>query len=536
MKRLSEQLLLGGFLSGLMLFATASCSSSSSPPPLGGGDATGSGAGNSSTSAGTTGTNTNGGGSTGTSTGGNGTSQGGNGTVATGGAGNGAGSTGVGGSSAGSAGTGGGDATMCSTDPNLVNATGCFVGCDPTLSTDNPDGIQGAFYTYGDGSSCTQPLVNPPCGTGGICLSGSTVVDPTYAKWGCGIGLELNATGGTASVKQAYTGSASCFNYVLSGSSGGNEVRIAFTQTSDTTGKVSPYVSIPAFTNGQSGTICTKDVSCQGQMNCALTGMQYDLQIEVVGGNHAGAYNLCLTSLTPMGSGSSTLSQLCGAQGATNATEDVGKYFAQNNVNTAGDSLCITPALNGTAASFVVGTSSFATGATLNAYPSLVDGWHYGRLSSDTALPKAVSALGTVNSSVTYTGSDGKYDAAYDIWVLPTLPSASVKTPAGGLEVMLWLNHTNPPNPAGTQNGTFMGYNVWTGTVQNWNYVAYEATGKTSFSGDLAPFIKDAVSRKGTQTAAASGGPWLAGIEFGFELYDYPGTGFAVTSFTTTVQ
>jgi hypothetical protein len=532
MKRLAERVLVGGLLTGLMAFAMASCSPTASAPPGGGGDATGSGNGTSTNQAGATGTSTAGNGSVGTA--GNGTSQGGNGTVGTGGAGNTAGNAGV--SSAGTAGTAGGTAADCSTDPNLVNATGCFVGCDPTLTTDNPDGIQGAFYTYGDGYSCTQPLVNPPCATGGICLSGSTVVDKTYTKWGCGIGLELNATGGANSMKLPYAGTASCFNYTLSGSSGGNEVRIAFTQTSDTTGKVSPYVSIPAFANGKSGTICTKDVTCQGQMNCALTGMQYDLQIEVVGGNTAGAYNLCLTSLTPMGSGSSTLSDLCGAQGATNATEDVGKYFAQNNVNTAGDMLCITPALNGTTPSFKVGNSTFATGATLNAYPSLVDGWHYGRVSSDTALPKAISALTSAQSTVAFTGSDGKYDAAYDIWVLPTLPSTSVTTPAGGLEVMLWLNHTNPPNPAGSQAGTFMGYNVWTGTVQNWNYVAYEKTGATSFTGDLAPFIKDAVSRKGTQQTAAAGGPWLAGIEFGFELYDYPGTGFAVTSFTSTVQ
>jgi len=462
--------------------------------------------------------------------GGNGTPQGGTGT-GTGGTGTVAGSGGLG-----TAGSGGGATETCSTDTNLVNSTGCFVGCDPTVSTDNPQGLQGAFYTFGDGSSCTP--MNPPCSTMGICLSGTTAVDPTYAKWGCGMGMELNATGGTPSVKQAYAGPAGCFNYTLMGNSGGNEVRIAFTQTADTTGKISPYVSIPAFNGTKMGTICTKDVTCQGAdpTKCALSGMVYDLQINVVGGNTAGAYNLCLTSLTPVTNGTSTLSQICGAQGATDGSEDVGKYFAQNNVNTAGDKLCITPALNGAAASFKVDSATFATGATLNAYPSFVDGWHYGRVSTDPALPKAISALQSANSSVMFTGSDSKYDAAYDIWVLPTLPSSSVKTPAGGLEIMIWLNHSNPPQPAGGQSGTFMGYNVWTGTVQSWNYVAYEATGKTSFSGDLKAFITDAISRKGTQTTAAAGGPWLAGIEFGFELYDYPGTGFAVTSFTSDVK
>lgn len=437
---------------------------------------------------------------------------------------------------------------MCSTDPNLVNSTGCFVGCDPTLSTDNPQGLQGAFYTYGDGAAGGPPkscsaLVNPPCSDKGICLSGTTFADKDYTNgWGCGIGLSLNETGGTASVKQAYAGPATCFNYTLTGSSGGNEVRVSFTQSANTAGQVSPYLSLKPFTNGASGTICTKDVACptptagSAPCNNPTPSTPYDLQFQVVGGNNAGSYNMCLTSLTPVTNGTSTLAQLCGAQGSANGSEPVGKYFAQNNVNTSGDSLCITPALNGTNASFKVDSATFATGATLNAYPSLVDGWHYGHMSSDSALPKAISALMSANSTAMYTGSDGKYDAAYDIWVLPTLPSSSVTTPSGGLEVMIWLNHTNPPQPAGGQNGTFNGYNVWTGTVQNWNYVAYESTGKTSFSGDLAPFIKDAVQRKGTQTQAATGGPWLAGIEFGFELYDYPGTGFAVTSFSADVK
>jgi hypothetical protein len=359
-----------------------------------------------------------------------------------------------------------------------------------------------------------------------------TAVDATYAKWGCGIGLELNATGGTASIKQAYAGSAKCFEYALTGSSGGNELRIAFTQSADTTGKVSPYVSIPAFTNGKSGTVCFKDVSCQGQNNCAVGATQYDIQINVVGGNHAGAYDFCLSSLVPVADGTSTLSQICGAQGSANATADVGKYFAQNNVFPIGNnSACITPALNGNAASFEVDSAAFQTGATLNAYPSLVDGWHFGRVSNDPALPKQISALSSASSSVTYTGSDAKYDAAYDIWVLPTMPSAATKTPTGGLEVMMWLNAAGVI-PAGSKTNTsYMGWEVWTGTVDSWKYVAYVKTGQSSFSGDLAPFIKNAVTISNLPTSS-----YLAGIEFGFELYDYPGTGFAVTSFTSDVK
>jgi len=54
---------------------------------------------------------------------------------------------------------------------------------------------------------------------------------------------------------------------------------------------------------------------------------------------------------------------------------------------------------------------------------------------------------------------------------------------------------------------------------------------QTTFNADVAPFIKDAASRSGLPTSS-----YLAGAEFGFELYDYPGTGFAVTSYTFDVK
>jgi hypothetical protein len=240
---------------------------------------------------------------------------------------------------------------------------------------------------------------------------------------------------------------------------------------------------------------------------------------------------LCLTKLEPVATGTSTLSQICGAQGTANATEDVGKYFAQNNVNSGSNSACITPASKSGAASFTVDSAMFQTGATLNAYPSIVDGWHFGRVSADSALPKQISALVSANSSVSYVGSDGKYDAAYDIWITPNLPSTATKTPSGGLEVMMWLNAAGV-SPAGSDtHAAYMGWEVWTGTVSDWKYVAYVKTGQSTFSGDLAPFITNAVNISGLPTSS-----YLGGIELGFELYDYPGTGFAVTSFTCDVK
>jgi hypothetical protein len=522
MNRVGRGLLWVGLANGVWLLGNSGCSSDSGGgPPLNGAAATAGNtpqAGNTGSPAGAAGT---------PPTAGTGNSVGG------GNPGGGASGAGTSGAApvAGNAGTAGGGDAACSTDPNLTKATACWVGCDPTLATDNPQGLQGAFYTFGDMSSCT--LSDQVCGATGVCISGTTAIDPTYAKWGCGIGLELNATGGDASVKQAYTGPATCFKYTLTGSSGGNEVRIAFTQKADTAGVVSPYVSIPAFTNGKSGTICVGDVSCQGQTKCTLGTTPFDLQVNVVGGNTAGAYNVCLSDLQPVTSGSSTLPQLCGAQGSPSGTADVGKYYVQNNIfpNSSSNALCVTPTKAGTGVGFTVDSATFATGASLNAYPSVVDGWHFGRSSTDTALPKQLSALMSANSSVSYTGSVSKYDAAYDIWVLPSAPTAATTTPAGGLEVMMWLNSAGV-NPAGSNTGqTFMGWEVWTGTVETWKYVAYRKNGQTTFTGDLKPFITDAVTRSSLPTTS-----YLAGIEFGFELYDYPGTGFAVTNFTSDVK
>ena len=116
--------------------------------------------------------------------------------------------------------------------------------------------------------------------------------------------VRINSSGGDAPVKSAYSGTASCFDIQLSGSSGGQAVRIGFTQTSDTAGRVSPFSQIaPVSGGGYSGRVCTNDVSCPDWSisagTCAITGQQYDLQIQVVGGEGSGTVDLCLVSVIP---------------------------------------------------------------------------------------------------------------------------------------------------------------------------------------------------------------------------------------------
>ena len=69
--------------------------------------------------------------------------------------------------------------------------------CDLT----QPYAIQGAWYGYGDGTSCPASTPNP-CSTGSCRMMGTTAPpDTTYMRWGCGVGMELSSSGGTAPTK-----------------------------------------------------------------------------------------------------------------------------------------------------------------------------------------------------------------------------------------------------------------------------------------------------------------------------------------------
>src|SRR6185437_4571166 len=150
----------------------------------------------------------------GSGTGGSGSGQGGSGSGNGGTTGSGTGGsspTGNGGSSS----TGGSAGPTCTPDPSQLVNTSAY-NCDQSTSI----GIEGSIYPYGDGASCPYGPSTPPaniCTSAGCCLSGTTVVDSTFAKWGCGIGLELDDDGTT---KNVYAGPVKCFMITLTGNSG----------------------------------------------------------------------------------------------------------------------------------------------------------------------------------------------------------------------------------------------------------------------------------------------------------------------------
>jgi len=457
------------------------------------------------------------------------------------------GSGGASGSSTGglaSGGTGGGAPMECLNDPNLALDLG-WVGCDPTSTEDNPLGLQGSLYMYHDGSTCTSPV--EPCTAAGCCIKGATVVDATFAKWGCGLGFELNSTGGATPMKQAYTGAAKCFDIKLTGSSGGNPVRIAYTQSGMMDGKVAPFLELKPLTAGFAGTVCFSDVTCPTEWvpapDCMAATTPYDLQIQVVGGNTAGAFDLCLTQLIPheTGGGQTTLGQLCGIVGENDKEHlTAGPYRIQNNVLMSGTGTqCITAKGGAGGAGFKIDSSTLSTGGNSPvAYPSVAYGWHFGQVTTGSGLPKALSAITSAPSTVTFTPPPGgKYNAAYDIWAMPASAGANPATPAGGLEVMIWLAAAGGPQPIGTDTGSILrvanhDFAIWTGTNTDWQVVSFWS--KDYVGGwtnqDLKPFLQKAIDLGKAQP------DWnLHSVQFGFEIWN-GSAGGEVASFSQSIK
>jgi Glycosyl hydrolase family 12 len=466
-------------------------------------------------------------------------------------------SSGSGGSS--SSGSGGSSTSSCTPNPaELINSAGW--NCDLNTSI----GIQGAVYGYTDGSSCASPQPANICGSGGCCINGTTVVDSTSTKWGCGIGVELNDSGGTSAVKSQYTGPVQCFNITLTGSSGGNEVRIGFTQKADNSNTVAPFVSIAAFTSGWTGKICFSDANCpswatttQCSKSVGSAGTPYDMQIQVSAGqttSSVGTYNVCVSSIAPVtssstGTGGSGGGGTCTSpSGSGTITDQFGtgvvgcgskEYIVQNNEwgSTAGQTITYGPGAN-----FKV-TVQKGTGSGNNpeGFPSVFTGANSNHnTGSSSMLPRAVSSIakGGVMTSMTWAdnGATGSYNAAYDVWFSTGSggdPSSS--SPSGGF-LMVWYHMPSSNQPIGTSmaSATIGGknWNVWYGNNSGngkpcVSYVAQTSINSLTFS--LGDFIQDAVTRGYVQSSW-----YLTNVFAGFEIWN-GGVGLAVTDFSVNV-
>jgi hypothetical protein len=243
--------------------------------------------------------------------------------------------SGNGGTSTATSSTGSTSTGTCSSSTNLIadadkSEKHNWIGGDPASADDNPCGVQGSIYAYGDtgldktqfnaDDSVQEPKADAdsaaaddylsPCASGKCCISGKTTAWPlvdgkadyTAKVWGGGIGISLGDPGG-GGAKGPYAGSITGFAIKLSGSLGGQTVRIQYTQSADPNA-TAPYkelTKLPAdpvsveFSGVSCPSWATKDA-------CSAVGANpYDLQVQVVGGDAAGDFNLCIESISPLG-------------------------------------------------------------------------------------------------------------------------------------------------------------------------------------------------------------------------------------------
>jgi hypothetical protein len=169
-------------------------------------------------------------------------------------------------------------------------------------TTGNSCGIQGSLFGFGDTTSWVPPAAGI-CTAASCCISGTTVTDATYAKYGAGMGLDLSSSGGTAPTKGAYSGAAKGFKFTLTGTfPTGALMRVMYAPGATIPVQTDPYKEMPAAAGTY--TVLFSDVTCPtwATTGCpAPSQTPYQFKIQLNGGTATGvgAYNFCITSLTP---------------------------------------------------------------------------------------------------------------------------------------------------------------------------------------------------------------------------------------------
>jgi Glycosyl hydrolase family 12 len=231
-----------------------------------------------------------------------------------------------------------------------------------------------------------------------------------------------------------------------------------------------------------------------------------------------------LGSMVVVAAPASADQQICDQYGSTTTSSG---YIVQNNRWGTDSTQCINVTSNGF--SITRNDASNSTSGPPSAYPSIYWGCHYGNCTSGFSPIQAnTSKFSNVRTSVSMSyPSSGSWDAAYDIWFDPTARTDGQNT---GAEIMVWLNHSGPPQPVGSKVGTVSlaggTWDVWEGNI-GWNVISYVRTSGTgSISFAPSTFLDDAVAR-----GYASNSWYLTSIQAGFEPWQ-GGVGLAVNSFS----
>ncbi len=213
-----------------------------------------------------------------------------------------------------------------------------------------------------------------------------------------------------------------------------------------------------------------------------------------------------------------------------------GRYEVQNSLWGASTAQCIV-AYDGPSAGPTGASAAFRVEAKHRnnsgpaSYPSIVFGCNYGNCTKGTPFPRPISDLGDLRSSWSVkTPSSGDYNVAYDIWLDPTARKTGRPT---GLELMIWLKHTDRVQPIGKKVGTAtldgVGYDVWLGKADlpTISYVRQQQTTEVKDL-NITSFVTDAQKR-----GQAKEGWYLTSVQAGFEPW-IGGDGLETTSYSVT--
>jgi len=173
-------------------------------------------------------------------------------------------------------------------------------------------------------------------------------------------------------------------------------------------------------------------------------------------------------------------------------------------------------------------------------YPSVFCGQYSVMQRGDCGLPKAISELTSLKTGWRWApngNENGKYNAAYDIWV-------GDGTAALTGYLMVWLR--DPPNfqPAGSKNAMHQGvtvknvagtWDIWNGSVNNRpivNWVRREGTDSHEIEFDVLDFVRDAEMRGLT----IPGSTHIRAVAVGFEIWEGPIAGLQSLDFYAEVK
>ena len=194
---------------------------------------------------------------------------------------------------------------------------------------------------------------------------------------------------------------------------------------------------------------------------------------------------------------------------------------------------------NGTAFTVDKMAGTAGSGGQPASYPTVFCGQYSVMQRGDCGLPKAISELTSLRTGWRWApngNENGKYNAAYDIWVGDATRFTGY--------LMVWLRDPPGFQPAGSANAMHQGvavehvdgvWDVWNGTVNSRpivNYVRREGMDSHEIEFDVLDFVRDAEKRG----LSIPGSTHVRAVAVGFEIWEGPISGLQSLDFYARVN